>query len=179
MQAAALRRYFATAHLRAPGGPASFVVEAVTKSPGQPVSFGETFALLRNNNQQVIVTAPVSGQVLSLGFKVGDVVSPDAELAAFEGRKPLIEFRHLKGPLTRQQSTSAAHSKAPTAATSNSIPAPTSAPPAPAPKPAAQPGFKTTTTTKSFLDLPPNYGRLPPLTAKEAALLHSGGAYDS
>lgn len=160
-----LRRCFATAHVRAPEGPASYIVEALTKSPGEPVSFGETLALLRSNQEQVILTSPVHGQVVNVTYKIGDLVSPDAEIAALEGRKPSIAFRHLKGSAANQKNPSAriisqsGFSQAPSPSTAQKK--------------------SGSSNAKTILDVPPHFGRLPPLTEKEEALLLSGGAYDA
>ena len=167
------RNLATTAILRAPSSAKSYIVQVVTKQPGQAVSFGETVAILTTSNspsaEALPLTAPVNGAMLRLVARPGDTVDPNAEFAVFEGRKPMIEFRHLKG--LQQQTTHASKAQATsTTAAQSSTPASSTT--------VASNKTTSSSTSKSFLDLPPNFGRLPPLTAREENLLHSGGAYE-
>jgi Ribosomal protein S36, mitochondrial len=82
-------------------------------------------------------------------------------------RTPMIQFRHLKGELAKNSSMM---TKSTTTGSSS-------------PQVIETKSSATTTQDKKkaidFLELPPYFGRLPPLTAKEIALLHSGGAYSA
>ena len=168
----ARRSMATTAILRAPSTAPSFVVQALTKQAGQPVSFGETIALLTASNspsaEAFPMAAPVHGSLVRLVPRVGDVVNQNSEFAVFEGRKPSIEFRHLKGVYARMNSATT------TPAAAGDVVAASQAPKTSA----TENKSSKSGNAKSFLDLPPNFGRLPPLSTKEENLLHSGGAYE-
>jgi hypothetical protein len=136
------------------GFPQGTTVERLFKKIGDSVSFGEPVAVLSSHLQ---ITSPVVGHVVSINEKA----SGNNELAVFEGRKPLIEFRHLKNLV----SSNTTASTPPT----NSFSQPTAS---------TQPTKLNSPSSLSFVDLPANYGRLPPLTSKETSLLHSGLASD-
>lgn len=131
--------------------PAQTVVSRVFKKQGDLVAFGEPVALLQTSatNETKYVFSPIVGQITSIDMQA----QPGRDFATFEGRKPLIGFRHVKAKQDLDISSPAAAASA----------APAAAALGPAP----------------FSELPPSFGRLPPLTDKESALLHSGLATDA
>ena len=172
------RRLFATgSHHHLIRSPSRAVVQTLLKNPGDACAYGEPVAMLEvenNGPQPLALTSPVSGQVVAVKVKVGEAVRPDTDLALLEGRRPLIQFRYGKGRLM----SSAAPGVAPPAAAAPQTPSPSSRPAAES-SPAQTSSGGGLVRKKSFMDVPANYGRLPPLSPKEMALLISGGAYDS
>jgi pyruvate/2-oxoglutarate dehydrogenase complex dihydrolipoamide acyltransferase (E2) component len=134
--------------------PESTVVEKLLKSIGDAVSFGEPIALVSQQTHKFHVPSPVNGHVVSLNPSGG------AELGTVEGRKPSIGFRHLKNQLVSSASSSS----------SSAAQAPT---PALGPRPPAL-APKTSPGVLDSWEVPADFGRLPPLTPKESAMLHSG-----
>jgi len=136
-----------------------------SKKTGDPVTFGEPLAELQVANETTSIPAPVTGEIVRFAVHVGEVLKPDAEFGMFRGRRPLIEFRHLKGPQMRFKVTQVEDKGG-----------------IPVQQQKQQPEMKKqsqSVSVKTIFDLPPNYGRLPPLSPKEVALLQSGGAYDA
>ena len=161
------RRVMTTSVLRVPD---EAVLQTIRKRAGDAISYGETFALLKptNSSELISLLSPVSGQLLDIKAKEGDIIRANAEFATFEGRKPLIQFRHVKGEAAAASSTTTTTTT--TAATQVQQPVK---------QEQTKSEVKKIGSKKSFMELPPFFGRLPPLSAKEAALLHSGGAYDT
>ncbi|KAH9248580.1 hypothetical protein BASA81_013764 [Batrachochytrium salamandrivorans] len=131
--------------------PAGTVVSKLLKKAGDVLAFGEPVALLTTSTSQTptVLVSPLVGLVREINSQV----QPGGEFATFEGRRPLIGFRHLKHSLL--------HVDAAPQSVQSTPPPRASLGPAPA------------------LLFPANFGRLPPLTDKESSLLHSGLATDA
>lgn len=134
--------------------PAGAVVSKVLKKAGDVLAFGEPVAVLTTSSSQTptVLVSPLVGLVREIHSQA----QPGGEFATFEGRRPLIEFRHLKHSLLHVDASAAQPSAA-----SPAQPPRTPLGPAPA------------------LLFPASFGRLPPLTDKESSLLHSGLATDA
>ena len=159
-------------------------VETIIKQRGESCAFGEVVAFLKDvDGNPLAVTSPVHGYIVKINASVGDAIHADSEFAVFNGRKPLIQFTHLKGPLqkskfqtshgnTAQVVSSPEKKSAPSPSKLFDHPSSTSE--------FSKKGVKITSVEeRNFMNLPPNFRRLPPLNEKEASLLHSGLAYDS